>query len=52
MVQLKKKKIKMTLKISKPLDTHEKLTRHISLPLKVYHFGIEQFFIDNYLKVI
>ena len=37
----------MTLEISKPLDTHEKLTRHILPALKPYNFRTKQFFIER-----
>ena len=43
MVQLKE--IKMTLGISKPLNTREKLTRRILPPSKPDNFCIKQFFI-------
>ena len=44
------KRIEMTLNISKPLNTHEKLIRHILHPPKPYNFCIKQFFIRRTIQ--
>ena len=46
----KKKKIEVTLKISKLLNIHEKLIRYVLPPLKPRDFCVEQFFIGCIIR--
>ena len=49
---VQQKKIKVTLEISKPLNTREKLIRHILPSLnKPHDFCMKQFFIKSYFRI-